>query len=72
MPSDLRPIIVIRGTEEYRAAIEELSRLAGYDSVTKFAEYAIGEIAKSHDITLPDRIGQRGGTRKGAGRKKSD
>lgn len=71
MPSDIRQIVAIRGTDEYRQALVDLAAKVGIASVNELAEWAIQVVAKHYEVTLPERTtGTRGGPRPGAGRKK--
>jgi hypothetical protein len=69
MATDLKQIVAIRGTEDYRRALAELARRAGAASINDMAERAIVAFAAAHGLEMPGRTtGTKGGPRPGAGR----
>lgn len=60
-------VATLRGTEEYRLALQALAEAAGYRTVADLIDDGISQIAKANKITLPKRW-----DRLATGRRKAD
>jgi hypothetical protein len=65
MPSEHKPLIVLRGTAEYAVFLDTLCGAAGARDRSDLAERALAKLAKGHGLKPPRRAAPHGTNRHG-------
>lgn len=64
MPSELKTLIALRGTEQYARFLAKFARKVGREDLTEMAEIAIARWASEHGMIAPRRAGPKGRPKK--------